>query len=88
VSGKFEFTGAENAASTTANSTHAPSIVKMCAWLEISRLGFYEWRSRPESATAGRREALKSLLIKPLAGRGWLARLPSVLAGAAGFRIG
>ncbi|WP_406314660.1 IS3 family transposase [Streptosporangium sp. NBC_01639] len=30
------------------------------AWLEISRSGFYEWRSRPASATAQRREQLKA----------------------------
>src|SRR2546430_16043589 len=35
----------------------------MCAWLEVSKSGFYEWRSRPESATAKRREELK-LLVK------------------------
>ena len=33
--------------------------------MEVSRSGFYEWRSRPESATAKRREILK-LKIKAL----------------------
>jgi putative transposase len=64
VSDKFEFIDAEDAASTTASKAHAPSIVKMCAWLEISRSGFYEWRSRPASATAGRREELKLFIIR------------------------
>src|SRR6266536_4777482 len=36
----------------------------MCAWLEVSKSGFYEWRSRPESATARRREELKLLIKK------------------------
>jgi transposase InsO family protein len=36
----------------------------MCAWLEVSRSGYYEWRSRPESATAKRREELKLLIAK------------------------
>jgi transposase InsO family protein len=31
----------------------------MCRWLEVSRSGFHEWRKRPESATAKRRELLK-----------------------------
>ena len=33
-------------------------IVKMCAWAQVSRAGFYEWRDRPDSATAGRRTVL------------------------------
>jgi putative transposase len=37
----------------------------MCAWLEVSRSGFYDWRSRPQSATAERRELLK-IKIKAL----------------------
>ena len=31
----------------------------MCKWLEVSRSGFYDWKSRPESETAKRRELLK-----------------------------
>ena len=31
----------------------------MCKWLDVSRSGFYDWKSRPESATAKRRELLK-----------------------------
>ena len=31
----------------------------MCKWLEVSRSGFYDWKSRPESETARRRELLK-----------------------------
>jgi putative transposase len=37
----------------------APAITRMCAWMEVSRSGFYEWLSRPQSATAERREILK-----------------------------
>lgn len=41
----------------------AYSIVNMCRWLEVSRSGFYEWRGRPASATAERREALTEKII-------------------------
>src|SRR5438034_8306529 len=47
-----------------ATSGAAPAIARMCAWLEVSKSGFYEWRSRPESATAKRREELKLLVKK------------------------
>lgn len=34
----------------------------MCEWAEVSRSGYYEWRDRPASATATRREHLKTLI--------------------------
>jgi len=34
----------------------------MCARLGVSRSGYYEWRSRPESATAARRGKLENLV--------------------------
>lgn len=36
----------------------------MCERLGVSRSGYYDWRHRPESATAGRREELKLLVTK------------------------
>lgn len=36
--------------------------MRMCAWLNISKSGFYEWRSRPASAAAERREDLEILI--------------------------
>ena len=47
-----------------ATSGAAPAITLMCRWLEVSKSGYYEWRSRPESATAKRREELKPLIKK------------------------
>jgi len=35
----------------------------MCSWLAVSSSGYYEWRSRPESATAQRRGRLKALIV-------------------------
>ena len=47
-----------------ATSEAAPAITLMCRWLEVSKSGYYEWRSRPESAMAKRREELKLLIKK------------------------
>ena len=55
----YEFIDAQYAISGA-----APAITLMCRWLEVSKSGYYEWRSRPESATARRREELKLLVRK------------------------
>ncbi|MGW3353757.1 IS3 family transposase [Nonomuraea rubra] len=44
------------------------SIVKMCAWLGVSRSGYYEWRERPASATVQRRTLLAALVAEIFAG--------------------
>jgi putative transposase len=63
VSDTFEFIDAEYAThDSTNNTTATPSIVQMCAWLAVSRSGFYDWRDRPASATARRRDELKLLI--------------------------
>jgi putative transposase len=59
VSEVYEFIDVEYATSGA-----APAITLMCRWLEVSKSGYYEWRSRPESATAKRREELKLLIKK------------------------
>jgi putative transposase len=63
VSDKFEFIDAEDAANATNPEPTLP-IVKMCALLDVSRSGFYEWRNRPASATTQRREELKLYIVK------------------------
>lgn len=37
-------------------------VVKMCGWLAVSPSGFYDWRSRPASATRQRRDQLAALV--------------------------
>jgi putative transposase len=53
VSDKYAFIDAEYAAAD------APTIGRMWCWLQVSRSGYYEWRSRPGSATAQRRQLLQ-----------------------------
>ena len=61
---KFEFIDAEYAAYQESSDEYVPSIVMMCRWMEVSRSGFYEWRSAPESATAKRRGMLALIVRK------------------------
>jgi transposase InsO family protein len=35
-------------------------ISSMCRWAKVSRSGYYDWRGRPQSATAARREILEA----------------------------
>jgi len=39
-------------------------ITSMCDWLGVSRAGYYEWRTRPASATARRRSMLGSRVVE------------------------
>ena len=53
MSDKYAFIDAEYAAGS------APTIERMCRWLQVSRSGYYEWLHRPMSPTAQRRDLLK-----------------------------
>jgi putative transposase len=63
VSEKYAFIEAEDA-TVAADTACAPSITQMCSWLQVSRSGYYEWRRRPDSAAAKRRNELKLLIAK------------------------
>jgi transposase InsO family protein len=62
VTDVYEFIDAEYA-----TRQNAPAVTQMCAWLDVSRSGFYDWRSRPESATARRQAKLKVAIRKVFA---------------------
>jgi transposase InsO family protein len=62
VSDTFEFIDAQYAASEENDDQEKPSLMKMCTWLGVSRSGYYDWRNKPESATARRREELKMFI--------------------------
>jgi len=64
MSDKFEFIDAEYADSKASKNADAPSIVKMCRWLDVKRSSFNDWRSRPAPATAKRRDELKLIITK------------------------
>ena len=53
----YEFIDAEYANPPTQGS--APTIMQMCSWLGVSKSGYFDWKSRPDSAAATRRELLK-----------------------------
>jgi putative transposase len=63
VTDKYEFIDVEYAAAA-AGTGPAPTLSQMCSWLEVSRSGFYDWKSRPESATARRRNDLMLLITR------------------------
>jgi putative transposase len=58
VSEKYALVDAE-CATLAGDEACAPSVAQACEWLEVSKSGYYEWRSRPQSAASKRRELLK-----------------------------
>ena len=60
---KYEFIEAEKDTMTDTGERKY-SISTMCEWLKVSTSGYYEWRDRPESATAQRRAYLALMVGK------------------------
>jgi putative transposase len=60
---RYEFIDAEKA-TTSSDGTRRYSIRQMCRWLQVSVSGYYEWLTRPASATQEWRERLKPLIVK------------------------
>lgn len=63
MSERYEFIDAEYA-TVAADTAMVPTVTQMCGWLKVSRSGFFEWSSRPDSATVRRRNELKLLIAK------------------------
>jgi putative transposase len=66
VTARYEFIDGEKATLTGAGDRKY-SLVKMCAWMEVSTSGFYDWWDRPRSATAKRRDFLGLVIAKAFA---------------------
>lgn len=60
MSEKYAFIAAERAEVNVTAVADAPTIAQMCAWLGVSRSGFYDWLHRPPSPAQQRRELLKA----------------------------
>jgi putative transposase len=63
VTARYELIEAEKA-TMNPDGTLRYSIKQMCKWIEVSTSGFYEWLSRPDSATTRRRKELSVYVLK------------------------
>ncbi|QGK69310.1 IS3 family transposase [Allosaccharopolyspora coralli] len=63
VSQRYAFIAAEKD-TTDEHGVKSYTVENMCAWLNVSKSGFYDWLSRPESDTDRRRRYLGTLIKK------------------------
>jgi putative transposase len=59
VTEKYSFIDAEYENGPGNDGAAALTVVRMCALLSVSKSGYYEWRSRPQSETGRKHELLK-----------------------------
>lgn len=64
MSEKYALVDAE-CATLAGDEACAPTVTQACEWLGDSKSGYYDWRSRPQSAVAERRELL-NIKVKAL----------------------
>lgn len=82
MSAKYAFIAAEKA-TVDSDGTPRYTVRQMCSWLKVSTSGFYDWCTRPESATAARRVRLAAMIVHVFAefeGRYGYRRIHAVLA--------
>lgn len=58
MSDKYAFIAAQHATHSSTHPENAPTMVQMCAWIGVSKSGYYEWLDRAPSPAARRRELL------------------------------
>ncbi len=58
MSEKYAFIAAERAEANATAVADAPTIAQRCAWLGVSKSGFYDWLHRPPSSAQQRRDLL------------------------------
>lgn len=63
MSQRYAFIAAEKD-TTDDHGVKKYTVENMCAWLDVSKSGFYDWLSRPESDTERRRRYLGTLIKK------------------------
>lgn len=70
MSEKYAFIAAEYVRTKAAKVVGAPSIGTMCAWLGVSKSGYFGWKDRPPSPTACRRAGLMVKIREVFEGSG------------------
>ena len=88
MSEKYALVDAE-CATLAGDEACAPSVAQACEWLEVSKSGYYEWRSRPQSAASmlalygvNDRDTVEGLVVAARSSRGqpWWHRYRDIVS--------